>query len=201
MAFPAQSSKILIQSFPKPRWSPWPKAIWRKNVLFQITVHHQGKLRQNLKAGTWRQEVEKRPRKSAAYWTALCGLLRCFLIQPRATWPRVTPLPYPEEALQAHPQDQSGKGSPSIEAPLPRWSSLYHVTKANQHSCSAGGTTSSWLGNYKASVAKTGFSEFLWKKFDTQRVLCSGGITSLGCLWIWLSQTQCSSFQNLIALV
>lgn len=153
-----------------------------RNVLFQIAAHHQGKLRQTLKVRTWRQEVEKRPRKSAADWTALCGLLRCFLIQPRATWPRVALLPYPEDALQAHPQTSLVKAAPQLRLLFQGDPSLYHVTKANQHSRSAGGTTSSWLENYKASVAKTGFSEFLWKKFDTQRVLFSGGITLLGCL-------------------
>lgn len=181
MAFPAQSSKILIQSFPKPKWSPWPKAIWGKKCFIS---NHSPPSREaeaesqsrNLEAGSGEETTGE-----SAYWPALCGLLRCFPIHlGHLTKGGSTPIS--RRCPTGTPTDQSGKAAPHLRLLFQGDPSLYHVTKANQHSRSAGGTTSSWLGNYNASVAKTDFSEFLWKKFDTQRVLFSGGITLLGCL-------------------
>ena len=41
---------------------------------FQLTVY-QGKSRQRLKAGSWRQELMQKPWRSAAYWLASRGFL------------------------------------------------------------------------------------------------------------------------------
>lgn len=46
------------------------KYIWIHATL-KITVHHGGKSGQKLKAGAWRQEVNQKPQKKAAYWIAL----------------------------------------------------------------------------------------------------------------------------------
>jgi hypothetical protein len=41
----------------------------------QVTVHSQGKPRQELKAGTWKQELKQRPWRNTAFW--LASVFRC----------------------------------------------------------------------------------------------------------------------------
>jgi hypothetical protein len=55
----------------------WPKATWRRKGLInlQVTVYHGGKLKQEFKAGVWKQELKQRPWRNTAYWLDSHGLL------------------------------------------------------------------------------------------------------------------------------
>jgi hypothetical protein len=44
-----------------------------------VRVHHEGKLRQELKAGTWRQRTEAETMEDAAYWLPPSSLLSLLL--------------------------------------------------------------------------------------------------------------------------
>jgi hypothetical protein len=45
------------------------------SLYFYIVVHHQRKSGQELRAGTWRQELMQRPWRDVTYWIASPGLL------------------------------------------------------------------------------------------------------------------------------
>ena len=49
--------------------------VGRSLFSFQATTHHQSKTRQKLKAGTWKQELEKGQRKDSVYYLTLYVLL------------------------------------------------------------------------------------------------------------------------------
>jgi hypothetical protein len=53
----------------------WQKASWRRKGLFQFIVHQQKKLGQELKAGSWWQELKMEPLRNSAYLIVPCGLL------------------------------------------------------------------------------------------------------------------------------
>jgi hypothetical protein len=46
---------------------------------------------QEVRKGTWRQELMQRPWRGDASWLAPHGLLSCFLIEPRTTNPGMAP--------------------------------------------------------------------------------------------------------------
>jgi hypothetical protein len=62
--------------------TPWSKKLGGKRILFilyfQIKIYHSGKLGQELKTGTWRQELKQRLWRNAVYWLASHGLLSLF---------------------------------------------------------------------------------------------------------------------------
>jgi hypothetical protein len=47
----------------------------RVNFILGLVVQYPGKLRQELKAGTWRPELKQRSRVNIAYWLVLHGLM------------------------------------------------------------------------------------------------------------------------------
>jgi hypothetical protein len=61
-----------------------------ERVYFHLTL--LGKSGQELKAGTWRQELLQRPQRGAANWIPLHGLLSLLSYSTRTTCPEVTPL-------------------------------------------------------------------------------------------------------------
>jgi len=50
----------------------------RKGLFLQLNFHltEEALSSEEVRAGTWRQELMKRPRRGAAYWLAPPGLLR-----------------------------------------------------------------------------------------------------------------------------
>jgi hypothetical protein len=47
--------------------------------------------RNSYRAGTWRQELMKRPWRDAAYWMLPLACSACFLLVPRTTSPEMAP--------------------------------------------------------------------------------------------------------------
>lgn len=64
-----------------------PKAAPTRKGLFDLraAVCHLGKLKQELKAGTWGQKLNQGSWKNAVYWLTLHGLHSLLSLQPRAT--------------------------------------------------------------------------------------------------------------------
>jgi hypothetical protein len=57
----------------------------KKGFLWLMLPHHSSssKDRDSSRAGTWRQELMQKPRRSAACWVAPMACSACFLIEPR----------------------------------------------------------------------------------------------------------------------
>lgn len=55
----------------------------KASFIWQVTVDHHRKPRQELKAGTWKQKPKLRPRKNAVYWLIYCFSSASFSIQYR----------------------------------------------------------------------------------------------------------------------
>lgn len=53
----------------------------RVPLISQVTVHHRGKLRQEVKAEIWRQELQQKPWRDNAY----CFAFSCLLSLPSHT--------------------------------------------------------------------------------------------------------------------
>ena len=52
----------------------------RVYFILQLVVHHDRKLGRELKAGTWKQELKKKPWKYATYWLAPMDCSTSFLM-------------------------------------------------------------------------------------------------------------------------
>lgn len=76
-------------------------------------VHHLGRLGQEHKAGTWRQEGMWRPWRSAAHWPTLPAFLKHPATPNQGTMQRKLDPP-----MSINPTDQSGSGIYSTEVPL-----------------------------------------------------------------------------------
>ena len=108
------------------------KQLQEKSVYLNLhpLVPHPGKSEQELKSGTWRQELMLRPWRSTAYWLVLASCSAHILWLPR---PRDWVLH--QFAIKKHPEEmsigQTAGARLSLRFPLP--TSVKLTTKFNHH--------------------------------------------------------------------
>lgn len=99
----------------------------------QVTSHHWGKSGQELKTGTWRQELKQRPKESC-YWLPPHGLHSLLsyecqdhcpgMAQSLVNWVIPDPLLTKKASLHTCPQNRLMEANPQARLSLLRWLSL-----------------------------------------------------------------------------